>query len=64
MVEILKAAPSSTTTVLPYPVILNPDPTKFISVNPTPILVIISPDPGCSEAVSYTHLTLPTICSV
>jgi hypothetical protein len=38
--------PKSTIIVLPYPVTLNPVPTKLISVNPTPILAagVIRPD--------------------
>ena len=27
-------------------------------------LLLVSDRAGCSSAVSYTHLTLPTICSV
>ena len=38
----------SMTTVLPYPVILSPVPTKLISVNPVPTLAsdVITPDDG------------------
>ena len=38
--------PKSTMMVLPYPVTLNPVPTKLISVNPTPILAsgVMRPD--------------------
>eukprot|EP00969_Alexandrium_andersonii_P051978 2282876-Alexandrium_andersonii.AAC.1 len=47
----------------PLPARLCPDEHRSLSSQPVPPPGP-RPAPGCGASVSYTHLTLPTICSV
>ena len=45
----------------------NGDPVKLSELKGQRVVLYFYPKddtPGCTKAVSYTHLTLPTICSV
>ena len=51
-------------TGIPVPVRLRPSPLNLIVKPLVPDVPTSRLVPSCPESVSYTHLTLPTICSV